>query len=170
MSNRLMVHQSSRVFRLWPFACAAACSLYAALGYAQPSLIDAPETSRRAVSLAAGQAKATSEITFSGYQSLPGGRGILFVEMTDPVAVEAKQTGQVIEYRLVGARVPLRNNKNPLLLRDFVSSALSAVLVPDKQAVRLVVTLRANVKPTHRLVARGKGAVLEIELPSPPQR
>ena len=127
-----------------------------------------PKTSGCVIKLAAGDVKDRAEITFSGYQSLPNGRGILFVEMTEPVAVEVKRAGQVIEYKLVGARVPLRNNKNPLLLRDFSSSAMSAVLVPDKKSVRLVVTLRANVNPTHRMVQRGKAAVLEIELPAPP--
>ena len=70
-----------------------------------------------------------------GYQSLPGARGRIFVELSELVAVEVSRSGRVIEYKLVGARVPLRNNRNPLLLGDFRSSALSAVLVPDKQAV-----------------------------------
>jgi hypothetical protein len=89
------------------------------------------------------------------------------VVRTDAVAVEVSRAGQVIEYKLVGASVPLKNNKNPLLLRDFSSSAMSAVLVPDKKSVRLVVTLRGAVSPSHRMVARGKGAVLEVELPAP---
>jgi hypothetical protein len=112
---------------------------------------------------------ARAEITFSGYQSLPNGGGILFVEMTDPVAVEVKRAGQVIEYRLVGASVPLKNNRNPLLLRDFGSIVTSAVLVPEKGklAVKLVVTLRSAINPPHRMVQRGKGAALEIELPPP---
>lgn len=155
-----MGHRRSRVLGLSLSACAAAAFLLqAGVGRSDPS---------GAIELAAKKAKDGPEITFSGYQALPGGRGILFVEMTESVAVEVKRAAQVIEYKLVGARVPLRNNKNPLLLRDFNSSALSAVLVPDKQAVRFVVTLRANVNPTHRMVQRGKAAVLEIELPAPP--
>jgi hypothetical protein len=155
-----MGHRRSRVLGLSLAACAAAaCLLQAGVGRSEPP---------GAVVLAAKKAKAGPEITFSGYRALPGGRGVLFVEMTESVTVEVKRAAQVIEYRLVGARVPLRNNKNPLLLRDFSSSAMSAVLVPDKQAVRFVVTLRANVNPTHRMVQRGKATVLEIELPAPP--
>lgn len=123
----------------------------------------APKTSRTAK-----LDTSSVQITFLGYQSLAGGRGLVFVEMTDSAVVEVTRSGQVVEYRLSGASVPLRNNKNPLLLRDFSSSALSAVLVPDKKAVRLVITLRSTVMPTHRLVNRGKGAVLEVELPAPP--
>lgn len=131
------------------------------------------KTSGCAAKVDAGKVKDSAEVTFSGYQSLPGDRGIVFVELTDPVAVEVSRNGQVIEYRLVGASVPLKNNKNPLLLRDFSSSAVSARLVPDekgKKAVRLVITLRGRgkVTPSHRMVARGKGAALEVELPPPP--
>jgi hypothetical protein len=112
-------------------------------------------------------AKSGVEVTFTGYQSLGGGRGLVFVELSELTAVEVHKSGQVVEYKLMGARVPLRNNRNPLLLRDFSSSATSAVLVPDKKAVRLVITLRSAVTPTHRMIARGKGAVLEVELPAP---
>jgi hypothetical protein len=123
-----------------------------------------------------------AEITFCGYRSLPGARGIIFVELSELVPVEVSRSGQVIEYRLVGASVPLKNNRNPLLLRDFDSSALSAVLVPDKPAkgraakargpkpqpsVRLVVTLRGQASPTFRMLAHGDGAALEVELPPP---
>lgn len=111
-------------------------------------------------------AQAGAEVTFTGYQTLGGGRGLVFVELSELTAVEVHKSGQVVEYKLMGARVPLRNNRNPLLLRDFGSSALTAVLVPDKNAVRLVITLRSAIALTHRMVARGKGAVLEVELPA----
>jgi hypothetical protein len=44
--------------------------------------------------------------------------------------------------------------------------------VQDKKAhaVKLVITLRGNVQPTHRITARGKGAVLEVELPPLPAK
>jgi OmpA-OmpF porin, OOP family len=138
------------------------------------------KTSGCAARVDAGKVKDTAEVTFSGYQSLPGDRGIVFVELTDPVAVEVSRNGQVIEYKLVGASVPLKNNKNPLLLRDFASSAMTAQLVPDERgggragrkqkSVRLVITLRGKVSPSHRMVARGKGAALEVELPPPPSK
>ena len=136
------------------------------------------KTSGCAARVDAGKVRDQAEVTFSGYESRPGGRGLLFVELSDPVAVEVTRTGQVIEYKLVGATVPLKNNKNPLLLRDFSSSAMSAVLVPDKTgkgrakrpahpSVRLVVTLRGSVAPSYRMVPRGKGAALEVDLPPP---
>jgi hypothetical protein len=140
-----------------------------AQAFARPS---APEST---LELDDGAAKESAEILFTGYQSLANGRGLLFVELTEAVSVEVKRAGRVIEYRMMGARVPLKNNKNPLLLRDFNSSALSAVLVVEKAArgtkaqpvVKLVVTLRSDVSPAHRMAARGRGATLEIDLPPP---
>jgi hypothetical protein len=120
-------------------------------------------------------AASRAEVTFVGYQALPDGRGLLFVDLSRSVEVEVNQSGPVIEYKLVGASVPRRNNKNPLLLRDFASSAIAAVLVADKtkankhavRSVRFVVTLRDKVQPRHRVVGHGTGARLEVELPAP---
>jgi hypothetical protein len=155
---------------LWPGWSAGA--LLSLLAVATPAVVTAQ--------VGGAAVKDQAEVTFTGYRSLPGGRGMVFVELTDAVAVEVSRNGQVIEYRLVGAKVPLRNNRNPLLLRDFKSNALSAVLVVDKPSrdrkkrahpqpsVRLVLTLRGAASPSFRMVPRGKGAALEVELEPAP--
>lgn len=138
-----------------------------------------PRTAGCAPKLDAAKLKTKAEVTFTGYESLPGQRGRVFVELTDAVVVEVKRVGQVIEYKLIGATVPLKNNRNPLLLGDFGASALRAELVVPKQtkrrrvqsepnSVRLVITLRGNVSPSHRMVTRERGAMLEVELPPLP--
>ncbi|HVY28469.1 MAG TPA: hypothetical protein VHB79_18060 [Polyangiaceae bacterium] len=146
-------------------AAALAVSIAASLAVA-PSALAAKRAKAKA------KKETGAEVTFTGYQALPGGRGVVFVELTDLVAVEVNRAGQVVEYKMLGARVPLRNNRNPLNLRDFSSSASNAVLIFDKKAhaVKLVITLRGNVQPTHRITARGKGAVLEVELPPLPAK
>lgn len=167
------------------FSASAVALLVATASWFLPGLASAQRSAehtstKRAPKVAASSPRDHAEVTFTGYHSLPGGRGVVFVELSEPVPVEVSRTGQVIQYKLVGATVPLRNNRNPLLLRDFRSSALSAVLVTDKPAsrrhaaksspppsVRLVVTLRDNVAPSYRMVSRGKGAALEVELPAP---
>jgi hypothetical protein len=106
-----------------------------------------------------------AEIVMSGFRPLGGGRSLIFVDLSEPVAVEVSSKGRTVEYKLLGARVPLRNNRNPLLLREFDSAALSAVLVPEKQATRLVITLRREVTPSHRFVKRAPFTTLEVELP-----
>ena len=141
-------------------------------------LLGAPAAAAAPSKAAAAQAADGAEITFLGYRAFSGGRGVLFVELSRKVTVEMSRSGSVVEYTLVGANVPLKNNKNPLLLRDFASSALTAVLVPskrgkakrktDERSVRLVVTLRGDVTPTHRMVPHGSGATLEIDLPPAP--
>jgi hypothetical protein len=131
-------------------------------------------------SAAAAQDADAAEITFTGYRSLATGGGVLFVEMTKSVEVEVEHKGRRVEYRLVGAHVPLRNNRNPLLMGEFDANATSARLVNEKvkgdkrgkrakhtpQVVRLVVDLRSDAVPPHRLVQRGQGYALEIVLPS----
>jgi hypothetical protein len=149
---------------------------FAAWALALGAVGSASGSALAAKSAAAARDDGQAEITFIGYRTLPGGGGLLFVELSRAVEVEVSRAGSVIEYKLLNARVPLKNNKNPLLLRDFGASVLSAVLVPSgpvkkarratgERSVRLVVTLRGNASPTHRMVARGKGAALEIELP-----
>ena len=144
--------------RVWLIV--AACSLLPLQASAGADDDSAPHELRD------GKAAAGPEITFMGYRALPGGRGTLFVELSETAVVEVARSGQIVEYRMLGARVPLRNNRHPLLLRDFESSALTAVLVPGKKAVSLVITLRGAVSPTHRMLARDKGAMLEIDLPA----
>ena len=103
----------------------------------------------------------------------------MFVELSEPVKVEMSRVGQVVQYELSGAHVPLRNNKRALLMRDFNSSAITAVLVSSPRGkaragkhqaagVRLVITLRGDVTPSHRVVTHGKGAALEVQLPPLP--
>ena len=158
-----MTSSGSRVLGSVVAACAAIAGL---LSPVLPVAAAAPAKNH------AGDAKASAEITFVGYQAQPSGGGLLFVELTESVTVEEHRSGQRLEYRLLGAQVPLRNNTNPLLLRDFGSSATSAQLVRDKAergkppSVRLVVNLRSEIKPTHRMVQRSKGAALEIQLPA----
>jgi hypothetical protein len=124
------------------------------------------DNAAQATELRTGKAAAGPEITFMGYRSGASGAGTLFVELTDTVVVEVSHSGATVEYKRMGTRVPLKNNKNPLLMRDFESSALSAVLVPGKKSVSLVITLRGKVSPQHRMISRGKGAVLEVDLPA----
>ena len=83
-----------------------------------------------------------------------------------------------------GARVALKNNRNPLLTSGFASVLESARLVPIKPArsakakraragesaparVQLVLRLREDVTPTHAFSEQPSGAVLEVTLPAP---
>jgi hypothetical protein len=125
---------------------------------AAPPTKGAPATGGKAV-----------EITFAGFVSHDDGSSTIFVELTSSVAVDFSQKERTATYTLRGANVPLRNNRRPLLTREFDSAVMSARLVPDKKAktTRLVVELREAVTPTHKMVARGQGFALEVKVPAP---
>lgn len=109
-----------------------------------------------------------AQVTFAGFRTLPDGRSLVTIELTGPIAVEFKKSGDVITYTLIDTKVPERNNENPLLTTDFPASIVSAKLIDEKKAksARLVLVLRDDFLPKHRLVRRNGGTSLEIELPA----
>src|SRR5260221_2661833 len=108
-----MADQARTVFGSTLAAIAVAACLLAPTDVAGEPQPRAGSKARSAKAKAdASQASDQPQVTFTGYQTLPGGRGLVFVELTDTVAVEVTRAGNVIEYKLIGATVPLRNNKN----------------------------------------------------------
>lgn len=135
---------------------------------------------KRAVRSAKAEEPSSPNVTFTGFRRLSDGRALLYVELTAKVPVSMiLQDGTVI-YRLEGARVALKNNKNPLLTGAFATNLLSARLVTPKPArktkargkqstaryVDVVLKLRSGVTPTHVMSERPGGAVLEITIPA----
>jgi hypothetical protein len=126
-----------------------------------------------------------SNITFTGFRMLADGRALLFVELSAKVPVTVVKQKDGVVYQLEGARVALKNNKNPLITSGFSSDLLSARLVVPhasrskgktrKKAdvvmprVDLVLTLRSNVAPTHVMTERAGGAVLELTIARAPK-
>lgn len=129
----------------------------------------APETEAADAGLA--------NVTFTGFRLLDDGRSLVYVELTGKVTVNVEKRGNVVVYRLDGARVGLKNNKNPLITTRFASILDSARWVVKDQAkkkkgaaetsphVELLLTLREAATPTHVLRDGKAGVVLEITLP-----
>jgi OOP family OmpA-OmpF porin len=111
----------------------------------------------------------SAEVTFAGFRETQGGRARVTIELTGPIAVKLKKDHDKLIYELLDTKIPQRNNQNPLLTNEFPSSIVSAVLSADKKAksARLVLQLRGDFQPKHRLVKRNAGAALVIELPAP---
>ncbi|HET9932047.1 MAG TPA: hypothetical protein VFQ35_15195 [Polyangiaceae bacterium] len=146
-----------------------------------PSVVAEPLAApKRAVRSAGVDEPNVPNVTFTGFRRLSDGRALLYVELSAKVPVSVlRQQGAVI-YRLEGARVALKNNKNPLLTGAFATNLLSARLVTPKPArkgkgrakepstryVDVVLNLRAGVTPTHVMSDRPGGAVLEITIPA----
>lgn len=109
-----------------------------------------------------------ASVTFAGFRGMPDGRSVVYIELTGPIAFEVRKSHGTITYTLVDTQVPIRNNQNPLITNDFPSSVMSAVLSSDKKSkdAYLILKLRDDFDPKQRLVKRGNGAALEIELPA----
>ncbi|HWZ88320.1 MAG TPA: thrombospondin type 3 repeat-containing protein, partial [Polyangiaceae bacterium] len=118
--------------------------------------------------VSAAAAGGRAELTFAGFRSFDDGSSLVFVELSGPVTVDVKKTRGTVVYTLENTRVPLRNNRNPLLTAEFPSSLRRATIKPKKKAVELTIELKADVEPAHQLVQRGGATVLEIRLPKPP--
>ena len=135
---------------------------------------------------AAGKSKepAGPAVTFTGFHVADDGTSRLTVDLSAPVPVQANVSGSRAEYLLVGATIPLRNNKNPLLTKHFQSLVTSARLVPELEGkpehrgkgkhkqkvigVRVVVEMREDATPQHHLDKSPNGtATLVIDFPKP---
>ena len=107
-------------------------------------------------------------VTFTGFHVFADGSARIWVRLTRGVPVEERAAKGTVTYVLRGARVPGRNNKNPLLTSYFASSVMSARLIPTKHDTELVITLKEAVSPKHRVVERPDGtASVQVDLPAP---
>jgi hypothetical protein len=138
----------------------------------------------KAARAADAEAAGLANVTFTGFRMLADGRSLVYVELTSKVAVSVeKRGGNVFVYRLDGAQVALKNNKNPLITSGFASLLDSARwVVPSSKGkkkpgrksaaadasphVDLVLTLRDAATPTHVMRDGKAGAILEITLPA----
>jgi hypothetical protein len=137
-----------------------------------------PSASKRTAS--AAEREAGPNVTYTGFRRLSDGRALLYVELTAKVPVSVVQQPGGVTYRLEGAHVALKNNKNPLLTGEFATNLLSARLVvpkaprkktrgksePEARYVDVVLKLRSGVTPTYAISDRPGGAVLEITIPA----
>lgn len=115
-------------------------------------------------------------ITFTGFHVFDDGRSRIFVKLTSEVPVEAHYSGRRIEYVFKGAKIPIRNNKNPLITEHFPASIVSARYAADKKGkrrdktadARLEIVLREESKPAHKVERQGDGtAIFTVDLPKP---
>jgi hypothetical protein len=106
-------------------------------------------------------------VTFSGLRIYDDGSSTLFVNLTDQAPISMEKSGKRLDFMIKGARVHLRNNKNPLQAQYFKTMVVRAKLDDVRQGVRLRVDLRSDVEPAHRLVREGQRAVLHVDFPPP---
>lgn len=106
-------------------------------------------------------------VTFSGLRIYDDGSSTLFVNLTRRTPVSFRKNGKRLEFMIQGARVHLRNNKNPLQAQYFKTMVVRAKLDDVREGVRLRVDVRSDIEPAHRIVQEGQRAVLRIDFPPP---
>lgn len=130
----------------------------------------------------------TADITFTGFDEHADGSSRLYVKLSHPVSVEPTFSGTHLEYALIGTRIPIKNNENPLITSHFGAQVVSARLVledhskgkgkkrgkvkaavpPVADAARLVIETREAVKPPYKMLRNSDGsAVLVIDFARP---
>src|SRR5260221_296 len=71
---------------------------------------------------APSHARATDDrahVTFTGFDEQSDGASRLYVKLSRPVTVQESLSGTHLEYLMIGATIPVRNNENPLITRHF---------------------------------------------------
>ncbi|HEX2882685.1 MAG TPA: hypothetical protein VHO25_24365, partial [Polyangiaceae bacterium] len=108
------------------------------------------------------------QVTFTGFHEFQDGSARIWVRLTKAVNVEEHAAKGKVTFVLKGAKVPGRNNKNPLITSHFTSSVMSARLHATKHDAELVITLKQDVAPKHRVVSRPDGTIsVQIDFPAP---
>jgi hypothetical protein len=108
-------------------------------------------------------------ITFAGFHVFEDGTSRIWVKLDRQVAVDREGPSKKrLVYVLKQSRVLLKNNKNPLITQYFPSPVSQARLVTSKDDTQLVIELRENTTPNHRVVTRGDGTVsFQVDFPAP---
>ena len=104
--------------------------------------------------------------TYPGFRMLPGGKSAVWLYINKKVPVDVRRAAGRVVYVLPGVQVGTVNNTRPLLTHFFETPLARAQLRPEKGGAELVLELRENVQPTHRVVDGPRGTmILQVELP-----
>jgi hypothetical protein len=108
--------------------------------------------------------------TYPGFRMLKAGKSAVWVYVSRKVKVDVRRAAGRVTYVMSGAQVGIWNNTNPLVTHYFRTPLSRAWLRPEKGGAELVLELRENVQPTHRVVDGPRGTmILQVELPRPSQ-
>jgi hypothetical protein len=95
------------------------------------------------------------------------GSATLRVELSKKVPVQKSVAGTEVRFFLEGARITIKNNKNPLLAQHFSTNVVSAEVVPSKTGVTVVLRLRQPVALEAQVVDQAGGAsTVRVDIPA----
>jgi hypothetical protein len=138
--------------------------MFLTLGTAAVSLAVLPRTAAAKGSKAPA---ASPLVTYSGLRVYEDGSSTLQVNLTKAAPVELGEQGARLVYLIKGAKIELRNNKNPLRAEYFSSNVMSSKLDDSKDGARLEIQLRSPVTPVSEMIRHSGGVILRIEIPAP---
>lgn len=114
------------------------------------------------------QAPAQARVIFTGFVRRLDKGATIFVRLTGEVPVSEERTGRRLVYHMVGAKLGVPNNGNPLPTEHFGPPVSHVALLPTSSGVDLVIDLSQDPSesgPTHRVVSQGNLATLHVDLP-----
>ncbi len=107
-------------------------------------------------------------VTYTGLRVHDDGSATLRVELSKKVAVKKSTRGTEVRLFLPGARITVKNNKNPLLAQHFSTNVVSAEIQPSKEGVTVVLKLRQAVAVEPQLIDQAGGAsTVRVDIPAP---
>ncbi len=103
-----------------------------------------------------------------GFRMMPDGSSKIFLQIHGSPSVKQIATRGGVTYVLSDCRVPMNNNRRPLMTQYFNTPIADARLRQFQGDVHLRIDLRATVAPTPRLVelVPGKVVLLEVTFPA----
>lgn len=140
---------------------------------AKPSAAEpAPKTVAKPTRRASRAAKRTEHTgpvaTMPGFTMRADGTSVIFVDLTAPPQVEEHAGKGFVTYVLKGTQVDRANNKNPLETAFYDTPVLRARLrgIPKEDDAELQIELRADVKPTFKVLTEKGQSRLEVVFPA----
>lgn len=103
-----------------------------------------------------------------GFRMARNGGSKIYVQIHGAPTVRQYTTRGGVTYVLSNARVPVTNNRHPLMTQYFNTPVADARLRPYKGDVHLEIDLRAPAAPTAKLVELVKDKVVMLEVTFPP--
>lgn len=138
-----------------------------------PAALEAQAPSKKAParqkrSKAKGESSKSGPVAlFAGFRMLPGGDSRVYVDLSSGVPVTKREGERELVYRLKGARLSAKNNQNALVTTYFDTPVARARLVPVDDDLELVIELRDEAAPAHRVLRKGGTlAQLQIDFPA----
>jgi hypothetical protein len=104
---------------------------------------------------------------YLGLEMLPSGGSRIFVELSGQPTVTEHDTPGQVSFLMENTHVDVHNNENSLETYYHNTPVLRARLHHTKKDVELAITLRADSKPTFKLV-EGRNGTYRLEVDFPP--